>query len=161
MQTATRKRILWLCCLAIVSSGNSRADPPTTDDYSLAAADQLYGQERKRIIADNLQLTPEEAQRFWPVYEEFERDLNVLTERRRAIIARFGENYDAMTDDMARQLLRDRLQLEESRAALRQRFLPRFERVLPIKKLARYYQIESKIYASVEAGIADELPLLK
>lgn len=157
------KRTLRPCCLALTlaASGGSHAGPQVQDDDSLAAADQIYGQERKRIIADNLQLTPEEAKRFWPVYEAFERDLNVLTERRRAIIARFGENYDAMTDDMARQLLRDRLQLEESRAALQQKFLPRFERVLPIKKLARYYQIESKIYASVEAGIADELPLLK
>jgi hypothetical protein len=157
------KRTLRPYCLALAlaASGGSHAGPQVQDDDSLAAADQIYGQERKRIIADNLQLTPDEAKRFWPVYEAFERDLNVLTERRRAIIARFGENYDAMTDDMARQILRDRLQLEESRAALKQKFMPRFERALPIKKLARYYQIESKIYASVEAGIADELPLLK
>lgn len=161
MYKASRKWTFCTLALALAATGNCRADQPTSGAYSLIQADQSYSRERRRIIADNLQLSTEEAKRFWPLYEQFEKELDALTLRRREIIARFGENYDAMTDDMARQLLRDRLQLDESRAALKRKFLPRFERVLPIRKLARYYQIEGKIYASVEAGIADELPLLK
>ncbi len=44
---------------------------------------------------------------------------------------------------------------------LRRAYLHRFEKVVPVKKLARYIQIESKIRAAVEAGIAEELPLIK
>ncbi len=144
---------------AIAISGAIVAQESAVDP--LAEATDKYNRERKRLIADNLQLTAAEAEQFWPMYAQFEEDLFVLTEKRRAIIAKFGENYDAMTDDMARQLIADRVQLEEDRAHLRKKYLPRFERILPIKKLARFYQIESKISASVEAGIAQELPLIK
>lgn len=143
--------------LAIIVSAASVAQEAAAP---LAQADESYSQERRRLIENSLQLTPAEAERFWPVYAQFEKDLFEVTERRRAMIAKFGENYDGMTDDIARQLIADRLQLEEARARLRKKYLPRFEKVLPVKKLARYYQIESKINASVDAGIAEELPLI-
>ncbi|MGH8551353.1 MAG: hypothetical protein ACRERU_22640 [Methylococcales bacterium] len=145
--------------LATAVSGPIVAQEPATDP--LTEATQEYNRDRKRLIAENLQLTVLEAGRFWPLYEKFEKDLFVLTEKRRAIIAEFGENYDEMSDAMAGKILADRLELEEDLARLRKAYLPRFEKILPIKKLARYYQIESKIRASVDAGIAEEIPLIK
>jgi Spy/CpxP family protein refolding chaperone len=127
----------------------------------LTAATEQYSLERKRLIADNLHLTASEAEHFWPLYEQYEKELFVLTEKRRATIAKFGENYESMTDAMAKEILLDRVNLEEERIRLRRVYLPKFEKVLPVKKLARYYQIESKIRAAVECGIAQELPLIK
>jgi len=152
-------RSLMAALLAICVSGAGLAQEQSTDP--LAQATETFNQARKRLIADNLQLTASEAARFWPLYEQFEKDLIVLTEKRRALIAEFGENYDQMTDAMARKILTDRLELEEDRLRLMKAYLQRYEKVLPIKKVARYYQIESKIQASVDAGIAEELPLIK
>ncbi len=145
--------------LTLTLSGPLAAQEQAVDP--LAQATEKLRQDRKRLVEANLQLTSAEAERFWPLYEQFEKDLDALQRKRSAIIAEFGENYDAMTDDMARKILTDRLQLDEERARLRKAYLPRFEKVLPVKKLARYYQIESKIQASVEAGIAEEIPLIK
>lgn len=131
------------------------------EEDSLQVLTEQYQRDRKRLIEENLTLTAAEARRFWPVYAEYERELFKLTERRRALIAEFGENFDAMSDVIARKILMDRMEIEDERYRLRRRFLPRFEKALPIRKLARYYQIESTIRAAVEAGIADELPLIK
>lgn len=135
------------------------AEEPAADP--LKALTEQYQRDRRRVIAENLTLTEAEAKRFWPLYERYERDLFALTEKRRALIGEFAENYDAMTDDMARKIMLDRVQLEIERGQLRRRYVPKFEKVLPVKKLARYYQIESKIRAAVEAGIAEEIPLIK
>lgn len=145
--------------LALAVSGLTSAAEPIADPLKEAA--EQYSRDRRQLIGDNLHLTAAEAKRFWPLYEQFEKDLFVLTEKRRALIAKFGENYDAMTDAMAKRILIDRLELEEERHRLRKIYLPKFEQVLPVKKLARYYQIESKIRAAVEAGIAEELPLIQ
>ena len=152
-------RSLMAALLAIAIAGPIVAQEEAADP--LAQATEKFSQDRKRLIADNLQLTSAEAERFWPLYDRFQKDLSFLLEKRRVLIAEFGENYDQMTDAMARKLLTDRLSLEEDRARLKKAYLPKFEKILPIKKLARYYQIESKISASVEAGIAQELPLIK
>ena len=128
---------------------------------SVAAETAQFKKERRQLIADNLQLTDTEAKDFWPIYDRLEQDITVMLNNRTRIIAEFGENYDQMTDDMARKLLMDYMNLEEQRTQLWKTYFKKFEKVLPIKKLARYYQIESKIRAFVDAGIAEEIPLIK
>jgi Spy/CpxP family protein refolding chaperone len=127
----------------------------------LDQATAKFERERRSLIADNMSFTPAEAARFWPIYQQFQKDLFGLIERRRALIAEFGENYDAMTDAKAKQILRDHIGLEEDRFRLMRAYAPRFEPALSAKKLARYYQIENKIHHAAEAGIAEEIPLIK
>ncbi|SMF96873.1 hypothetical protein SAMN02949497_4287 [Methylomagnum ishizawai] len=150
--------ILSAGCLALAVSAGAEegvADP------ELAQAAARFNQERRDLIASNLQLTPDEATRFWPLYERYQRAVGVLIERRRASIAEFGENYDEMSEAEAKKFIRDRIELTEQRFRLMKQYYLEFEHALPVKKLARYYQIESKIYFSVEAGIAEEIPLVK
>ena len=154
-------RILAAAMLAIAISGSALAENETEPDSGMAEATAKFQRDRRQLIESNLQLTETEAARFWPVYERFQRELAKVTEKRRSIIAEFGENYDDMSDAMARKIMLDRIELEEIRYRLMKEFYPSFESALPIKKLARYYQIESKIHYSVEAGIAEELPLVK
>ena len=149
---------LMIVLLTLVTVNGNAAEP---DAEPLNEATEQYSRERKRLISDNLQLTAPEAQRFWPLYEQFEKDLLVLTDKIRAGIAELAENYESMTDAMAKKITIDRLKIDEERDRLRRAYLPKFEKVLPAKKLARYYQIESKIRAAVECGIAQELPLIK
>lgn len=142
--------------LALALSVPARAETNVLD----RATEQFY-RDRKNLIADSLKLTAPEAAAFWPLYERFQQDLNAMVERRRRIIGEFGENYDDMSDEKAKQILVERLAIEDERCHLVKAYFPRFERVLPIKKVARYFQVEGKIHASVEAGIAEQLPLIK
>lgn len=115
--------------------------------------------ERRALIAKELHLSTEEAARFWPVYQRFERDLEAWRERRSRIVAEFGANFDDMSDAMARKLTLERLELDEARCRLMRRYFPQFSGVLPARKLARYYDIEAKIRAAVNAEIAEGIPL--
>lgn len=145
--------LLILACCAPVIANEAAA--------SLDEAAAEFHRNRKRLVEQSLPLTAAEAEKFWPLYERLQQDLAGLMEKRRAVIAEFGENYDDMSDAAAKKLMIDRLELQEARYRLLKAYLPRFEKVLPVKKLARYFQIEGKISASVEAGIAEELPLIK
>jgi hypothetical protein len=149
---------------ALILLALSTGCPALAEDEATVGLDEAtakFSRDRRRLVEDNLPLTPAEAARFWPLYERLQKDLAVLLEKRRALIAEFGENYDDMSDAAARKLMLDRLNLAEARYRLLREYLPRFEKILPVKKLARYFQIEGKIAASVEAGIAEELPLIK
>ncbi|MDD1650195.1 MAG: hypothetical protein LUO80_07350, partial [Methylococcaceae bacterium] len=81
--------------------------------------------------------------------------------KRSAIITKFGENHESMTDAMAKEIMLERLDIEDEISRLIRVYLPRFEKVLTVKNLARYYQIESKIRTAVDAGIEEALPLIK
>ncbi len=142
---------LWLFALGFPAP--SFAETPAKTDQS--------DQDRKRLVADNLPLTEAEARRFWPLYERFELEIAKLAERRKTIINTLGEHYDDMSDAMAKQLILEQLNYQEDRLKLMKSYLPRFEKTLPAKKLARFYQIEGRIRAAIEAEIAERIPLIQ
>ena len=121
---------------------------------------QTLEQDRHRLIESNLALTPVEARQFWPIYDRFASDIQKWQERRRHHIGLFGENYDNLSEDEARQFVEEGLKLEEERQQLLREHLKRVGHILPAYKLALYSQIEFKIHAFVEAGIAEHIPLL-
>lgn len=134
---------------------------PTISDTADNAARDDYAQSRKLLIESNLQLSPEEAARFWPVYERYWNELSALTARRELYYSEFGNNFDSMTDDLAKKITLGYIGVEEDRYRLLKSFFPKFAGALTAKKAARYYQIEAKIQAAVNSEIAARIPLLK
>jgi hypothetical protein len=117
--------------------------------------------ERKAIIAGALDMTAEESQAFWPVYREYENEISKVGDRLLAVIKDFASNYETLTDEQAKAMLQDYLMVEQDHLKVRRSYVKRFEKVLPPKKLVRFYQVENKIDAAIEFEMASEIPLVK
>ena len=88
-------------------------------------------------------------------------ELFLLQSRSIKLIKDFAGVYEKMTDADAKKLLEEYLTIDDLRMKVRQAYLPKFRKVLPEKKVARYYQIENKILALLNYEIAKEIPLVK
>jgi hypothetical protein len=77
------------------------------------------------------------------------------------LIEEFAANYETMSDDVAKNLLDDSLSIDSDHQKLRQSYLSKICGVLPDKKVARYYQLESKIDAVLEYEMAKIIPLVQ
>ncbi len=117
--------------------------------------------DKKLLIATNMQLTESEANAFWPVYESYQAEIGKLRDRGIKLIEKFAASYETMSDDVAKKLLDDSLSIDSSHQKLRQSYLSKFRGVLSDKKVARYYQLESKIDAVVEYELARRIPLVR
>lgn len=117
--------------------------------------------DKKLLVAANMGLTEAEAKGFWPVYEEYQKDLGGLNARMLRLIQDYAKNYNAMTDETAKKLVGDYLAIEQDRVKLKESYLPKLGQVLPEKKVVRYIQIESKIEAAIRYELADKIPLVK
>jgi hypothetical protein len=73
----------------------------------------------------------------------------------------YAKAYPSITDETATRLLGEFLALESNHAALLTRWAPRFEQVLPPRKVARFYQVENKIRALLSYELARDIPLVK
>ncbi len=120
--------------------------------------------DKKLLVASNMKLTEQEAAAFWPVYEAYQKDLDGLNGRIRDMVTRyadaFNEGSGTIPDDFAKKLLDEALAIETSEVDLRKSYVPKFSKVLPAGKVARYYQIESKIRTAVKADLASGIPLI-
>ena len=116
---------------------------------------------KKEIIVDNMGFTEDESKAFWPVYDEFQQAKQKLNERTIKVIKDYLDSYETITNEKAEALLKEYMAIEKERADLKSAFLPKFTKVLPAKKVARYYQIENKLEAIVKYELAKDVPLVK
>ena len=117
--------------------------------------------DKKLLVAENMQLTESEAKAFWPVYESYQRDLGKINDRLIKLIDNYAASYHTMTDAAANKLVDEAVAIESDRTKLAQSYLPKFKKVLPPTKVARYYQIENKVRAVVNYELAAGIPLVK
>jgi len=117
--------------------------------------------DKKVVVASVLDLTEREATVFWPVYNAYQSDMVTHYDLLMKLLDTYGKGYNAMTDETATKLLSDYLALERAHVALLSSYVPRFQKVLPAKKVARLYQIENKMRALVNYELAKQIPLVK
>lgn len=143
-----------------VSYAQTAGSEPDAVTAALEVGRSILDAERQAVIADSLPLTREEGEQFWPVYRGYHQEAEKIMGRRLELIRRFADNHDRMTGDMAEALIKDVLKNDEAEIKLKQKYLRRFQRVLPAEKLLVYYQLENKIDTYVRARLVDEVPLL-
>ena len=117
--------------------------------------------DKKVVVASVLDLTEREATVFWPVYNAYQSDMITHYDRLLKLVDTFAKNYETMSDEMSMKLLTEFLALERDYVAILNAYLPRFEKVLPPRKVARVYQIENKARALVNYDLARGIPYVK
>jgi hypothetical protein len=117
--------------------------------------------DKKLFIAENMQLTEPEAKAFWPVYEAYQKELGKQAERTLTVIDDYAAYYQSMSEAAAKELVDVYVAIQGDRVKLMESYLPKFRKVLPERKVLRYYQLENKINAVVIYGLAARIPLVK
>ena len=148
-----------VCAMAIAQD----ADTVATDNPELTDARAALQAGRDQIIRDDLQLTQEEAAGFWPVYQKYIADLAAIRERKGILVARFMQAYEdgEFTDQFAEWLIAENFAIKDAWTGIQKTYVPRFSVVLPAQKVARFYQLENKMDAEVDAQLALIVPLVE
>jgi hypothetical protein len=119
--------------------------------------------DKKLVVAENLMLTEAEGAKFWPVYDAYQKELQQINERLKAVILAYADAYNKgpVTDATAKKLIEDASAVDDAEATLRRTALPKILAVLPAAKAARYVQIENKIRAVIRYELAAGIPLVQ
>lgn len=148
------------------SSNQNKAQVVTQSTESATGAADNMGilrdklkADKKLVVAEAMGMNEKEATAFWPVYELYQKDLSALNDRTMTLLKDYVHNYGGMTDASAKGMVDSFLKIEKDRINLMQSYRPKFQKVLPEVKVARYYQIENKIRAVVNYELASEIPL--
>jgi hypothetical protein len=116
---------------------------------------------RKELVAQSLTLTPEEATRFWPVYDQYSAEMNKVLAERAAVITDFANSWGKVDNKTADSLARRSLDVDVRTAELRRSWFPRFEKVLDSVKAASFVQIDRRIALLIDMQLAASIPLMQ
>ena len=117
--------------------------------------------DKKLIVSKYMGLTESEAKTFWPVYEDYQKDLLKFYERLGALLKSYAADYrgKSLTDEKAKKLLDEWIALEQDEVKQRSAFIPKVTKALPAKKAARYLQIENEYRMLLKYDLAATVPL--
>ena len=131
-----------------------------TDSY----IDQLRSElkaNKKTIITETMEFTDQQASIFWPIYGEFEKELDELNNNRVENIKDFAANYDNLNDEKASELINKSFDFQSDRLALNEEYFNKFAEALSPTVAAKFMQLQNQIQLVVDLSIAANLPLVK
>lgn len=114
----------------------------------------IFAQDRKdkietmhiAYLSQKLNLTPEEAEKFWPIYNAYKADQDKLRKQRmdnvQAVIKAGG--VDNMSDADAQKLIADETDLETHQLELRKEYITKFQQAIPVRKVAKFFIAEDE-----------------
>jgi hypothetical protein len=108
-----------------------------------------------------MNLTDEERDKFWQLFNEYIQDRQKVNDVRVDVIIRYSETYRTMTNEIAKSLIDDRFRYEREMVKLREKYLKRLRRILPETKVARFFQVESKMDAALDYNLAASIPVIQ
>jgi len=119
--------------------------------------------DKKLIVSKYMELTESEAKNFWPVYEEYQADLQKIDQRLLSLLQSYAADYrnKSLTDEKAQKLLDDWITIENDDAKRRGSYVPKVMKALPPKKAARYLQIENEYRILLKYDLAATVPLVQ
>lgn len=104
--------------------------------------DQIEAQ-KIAFITKELDLTPDESQKFWPVYNQFNKERQEIKKQQRAAL-KPGKNIDELSDAELQKIMEANLNYKQKELDLEKQYHAKFLTVLPTKKVAKLYKAEEK-----------------
>ncbi len=143
----------------------SQQAQPSNQDLNIRAYMELLRtdvkSQAKSILAEVMDFSGDEAEKFWPIYKEYEQDLTKQSDKRFDYIMKYADNYDTMTDALADQLVKGMLDLEQARHDLKVQYYERVKKALGTKQAARFLQVHNQILMLIDLQVASSLPVFK
>jgi Spy/CpxP family protein refolding chaperone len=132
-----KKQLVLICLWAIISIGEVSA--------------QKGGPNREKIetmkigfITQKLDLTAEEAQKFWPVYNQFTNEMEKSRKDFRGKMMEEVKDIDNMTEAEANKALNDMINYKTAELDLIKKYNAEFKKVLPSKKVVKLFMAEQE-----------------
>src|SRR5947207_13032930 len=120
------KRGVWTRCLAILFGALLGSAPITAWSQdkpanNLEIIHEKLKADKKVIVSKYMELTESEAKNFWPVYEDYQKDLLKFYERLGELLKSYAEDYSgkSLTEEKAKKLIDEWISIEQEDVKLR------------------------------------------
>lgn len=165
MKTPTLRGSLLALAAAILALPTATLAQDTISDEEVAAVIEAARSEmrasREQLLAANLSLTQQEADRFWPLYREYNTKKASHGDERLKIIKDYASAYPDVDDATAASLVDRSVKNTKAANKLKEQYVEKFRKVLPPVKLMRFLQIESRVDNLVELQIQRSIPVVE
>lgn len=134
------------------------------EDLNLRAYIQLLRTDirnsREDIVRKVMQLDAAQGSTFWPIYKNFQKDLDKIGDQITSVITDYSKDYDEMTEQLADRLATQVLNIQQQRNELKRKYYRRFRTALDPITAARFLQVENQLENLLDLQVESRLPVI-
>lgn len=116
--------------------------------------------ERRRAFQVGMQLTPAQDSLFWPIFEKFEAERKVLSERMARSVQEYAMNYQSYTDQQAGEVAKATTESEKALIEVRGKAAEEIRKKMGGKAALRFFLIDDYLTIAIRLDVLDDLPVL-
>lgn len=120
-------------CLLIIGSSYAQAQEKRREEIESF---------RVAYFTRQLNLTSDEAKKFWPVFNEMQTEMQKIQKEKRARHRMIKSDLNAMSDAEVEKMINDELASKQKELDIEKKYHERYKAVLPMQKLALYYRAQ-------------------
>ncbi|GAB3218652.1 hypothetical protein J0A67_03210 [Algoriphagus aestuariicola] len=152
-----KKSLLFILALFTINIAGALAQ---SVDEEIKLVQEAFGKDKKSLIEAYMDLSPEKAAAFWPVYEEFEAARKEIGKERILIINEYIEKFTHIGDAEADELTTRSLKNDAALNKLYSTYYSKFKKATSAMDAAKFIQIEFYITNTIRNVIQQELPFV-
>jgi hypothetical protein len=153
------KKLIIIPLLLLFSTGFAQIQTFESEYIEMLKKD--IQDESRMIVAENLTLTEEQAEIFWPLYDEYDAAYDGLVNDRVKIIEDYMMNYYGLDEDTGKELIAKSIALDKKTVDLQEEYVNKMIEVLPFSVVGKFYQIDNRIAALIDIVRMASIPLVR
>jgi hypothetical protein len=139
------------------------ATPSETQKANLEAYATLLREnvpdQKEQVIALVLSLNEADAAKFWPIYNQYEAELDKLNATSTASIDDYVKSYGHLTEQQADEVVHNQTEVQTQRAALLDKYYGEVKGALGPETAARFYEAENQLLLLTDLQLSSKLPV--
>lgn len=124
----------------------------------LKSTSEVIRNQRKVYIEKSMEFTLQEKESFWPLYTEYESGLSKIRGKRIELAMNIFQKRGILSDNEAITLLNQRMKVDVDELKYKLSYVSKFMKVLPGRKVARFYQAENRFDSAAIAELYSNIP---
>ena len=153
------KKLIIIPLLLLFSTGFAQIQSFESEYVEMLKKD--IQDESRRIVAENLKLTEEQADIFWPLYDEYDAAYDGLVNDRVKVIEDYMMNYYGLEEETGKELIAKSIALKQRAVNIQEEYINKMLDVLPISVVGKFFQIDNRIAAIIEIARLAAVPLVR
>ena len=151
-----KKYFLIISALFLVSFGWAQSNKEEIDLLQAA-----FGQDKKTVVADFVQLSPTQKDAFWKLYDEYETQRKELGKQRIALLQQYANQYQTMTSEQADSWTKKVMDLQKKTDNLITTYYGKVRSASDGIVALQFYQMENYILSVIRAQVLEQVPFVE
>jgi len=159
LEDANMKRLTIFVMLFLFGIGFAQSENFETGYIDILKKD--IQTEAKKLVGENLEMTEDQENVFWPLYDEYVAELLELSNERLNVISSYMLDYYDLSDEKAEKLVNQAMDIEQKRLDLKRKYIAKMNEVLPAKLVGKYFQIDGYLQTLLTIQRQSTIPFIK